>query len=142
MVAVRTALDMCDADPAMVGRLQTGEEPLLNALDQEQRLIRNKYGGLVEEALRDAVKQLAKRERNLLRFHFVAGMTYEAIARTYHVNRSTAVRWISAICDDLENAVRVRLWDELGISPTEVLSLWHAVRSDVQVSISRLLASE
>jgi hypothetical protein len=69
-------------------------------------------------------------------------MTYEAIARTYHVNRSTAVRWISAICDDLENAVRVRLWDELGISPTEVLSLWHAVRSDVQVSISRLLASE
>jgi RNA polymerase sigma-70 factor len=142
MVAMRTALDMCEADPAMGGRLQTGEEPLLNALDQEQRLIRSQYGGLVEEALRDAVKQLSKRDRNLLRFHYVTGMTFEAIARTYHVNRSTAVRWIAAICDDLESAVRIRLWDQLGISPTEVRSLWQAVRSDVDVSISRLLAAE
>jgi RNA polymerase sigma-70 factor (ECF subfamily) len=142
MAAVRTALDMCEADPAMGGRLRTGSEPLLDALDQEQRLIRSKYGGLVEEALRDAVKRLSKRDRNLLRFHYIAGMTFEAIARTYHVNRSTAVRWLTAIRDDLETAVRIRLWDELGISPTEVQSLWHAVRSDVEVSISRLLAGE
>jgi RNA polymerase sigma-70 factor len=142
MVAVRTALDMCEADPAIAGRLQTGAEPLLNALDQEQRLIRSKYGGLFERAMRDAVRQLSKRDRNLLRFHYVAGMTFEAIARTYHVNRSTAVRWLAAIRDDLETAVRIRLWDELGISPTEVRSLWHAVQSDVEVSISRLLAAE
>jgi RNA polymerase sigma-70 factor len=142
MVAVRTALDMCETDPVIAGRLQTGEEPLLDALDQEQRLIRSKYGRLFEEALRDAVRQLSKRDRNLLRFHYVARMTFEAIARSYHVNRSTAVRWLAAIRDDLDSAVRVRLWDELGISPTEVRSLWNAVRSDVEVSISRLLAAD
>jgi RNA polymerase sigma-70 factor len=142
MVAMRTALDMCETDPLIGGRLQPGEEPLLSALDQEQRLIRNKYGGLFETALRDAVRQLSKRDRNLLRLHYVAGMTFEAIARSYRVNRSTAVRWLGAIRDELDSAVRIRLLDELGISPTEVQSLWHAVRSDVEVSISRLLAVE
>ena len=142
MVAVRTALDMCEADGAIAGPLRTGEEPLLDALDQEQRLIRSKYAGLFEAALRNAIQQLSKRDRNLLRFHYIARMTFEAIARSYHVNRSTAVRWLAAIRDDLDSAVRIRLFDEFGISPTEIRSLWQAVRSDVDVSISRLLAAE
>jgi len=142
MVAVRTALDMCEADALIAARLETGEEPLLGALDQEQRLIRSKYGGLFQEAVRDAVRQLSKRDRNLLRFHYVAGMSFDAIARSYHVHRTTAVRWLAAIRNDVHSTVRIRLWEELGVSPTEVRSLWNAVRSDVDVSISRLLAAE
>jgi RNA polymerase sigma-70 factor (ECF subfamily) len=142
MVAVRMALDMCEADPLISGRLKTGEEPLLNALDQEQQLIRDKYGGLFQQALRDAIAQLSKRDRNLLRFHYVSGMTLDAIARSYHVHRATVVRWLAAIRDDLDGTVRIRLWEELGVSPTEVRSLWNAVRSNVEVSISRLLAAK
>jgi RNA polymerase sigma-70 factor (ECF subfamily) len=142
MTAVRTALDMCEADPVLSGRLERGREPLLEALDQEQRLIRSRYGGLFQEALRDAVGRLSKRDRSLLRFHYVAGMSLDAIARTYRVHRATVARWLAAIRDELDSAVRVRLWDELGISTGEVRSLWNAVRSDVEVSISRLLAAE
>src|SRR5262249_20377174 len=142
MVAVRTALDVCEADPVITGRLEAGGEPLLNAIDQEQQLIRSKYGGLLQGALRDALRQLSKRDRNLLRFHYVAGMSLDAIARTYRVHRSTVVRWLAAIRDDLDSAVRIRLWEELGISTAEVRSLWNAVRSDVDVSISRLLAAQ
>jgi RNA polymerase sigma-70 factor (ECF subfamily) len=141
MAAVRTALDMCEADPVISGRLESDREPLLDALDQEQKLIRTKYGRLFQEALRDAVGQLSKRDRNLLRLHYVAGMNLDAIARTYRVHRSTVARWLVSIRDDLDTAVRMRLWEELGISPTEVRSLWNAVRSDVEVSISRLLAA-
>jgi RNA polymerase sigma-70 factor (ECF subfamily) len=141
MAAVRTALDICEADPVISSGLERGREPLLEALDQEQRLIRSKYGGLFQEALRDAVGQLSKRDRSLLRFHYLAGMSLDAIARTYHVHRATVARWLAAIRDDLDSAVRIRLWDELGISTAEVRSLWNAVRSDVEVSISRLLAA-
>jgi RNA polymerase sigma-70 factor (ECF subfamily) len=141
MAAMRTALDVCEAEPAVARRVATGEEPLVNALDQEQRLIRSKYGPLFQEALRDALGQLSKRDRNLLRLHHVAGMTLDAIARTYRVHRATVVRWLAAIRDDLDGAVRIRLWDELGISTAEVRSLWNAVRSDVDVSISRLLGT-
>jgi RNA polymerase sigma-70 factor (ECF subfamily) len=140
MAAVRTALDVCEADPVIAGRLGTGREPLLEALDQEQQLIRSKYGQLFQEALRNAVGHLSKRDRSLLRFHYVAGMSLDAIARTYHVHRATVARWLAAIRDDLDSAIRVRLWDELGVSTTEFQSLWNAVRSDVEVSISALLA--
>ena len=139
--AVRTALDICEADPVISGRLGTGREPLLEALDQEQQLIRSKYGQLFQEALRNAVGHLSKRDRSLLRFHYVAGMSLDAIARTYRVHRATVARWLATIRDDLDSAVRIRLWDELGVSTTEFQSLWNAVRSDVDVSISALLAA-
>jgi RNA polymerase sigma-70 factor (ECF subfamily) len=141
MAAMRTALDICEADPVISGRLESGREPLLEALDQEQQLIRSKYGQLFQEALRNAVGHLSKRDRSLLRFHYVAGMSLDAIARTYRVHRATVARWLAAIREDLDTAVRVRLWDELGVSTTEFQSLWNAVRSDVEVSISRLLAA-
>jgi RNA polymerase sigma-70 factor (ECF subfamily) len=142
MVAVRAALDLCEGDPMISGPLKTGEEPLLGELDQEQRLIRSKYGRLFQEALRHAVEQLSARDRNLLRLHYLSNMSLDAMARSYRVHRATVVRWLAAIRDDVDTAVRIRLWDELGISPTEVRSLWNAVRSDVDVSISRLLAAE
>jgi hypothetical protein len=66
-------------------------------------------------------------------------MSLDAIGRTYHVNRATVVRWLAAIRDELETAVRARLWHDLGVSPTELRSLWNAVGSEVDVSLSRLL---
>ena len=65
----------------------------------------------------------------------------DAIARIYHVHRATVVRWLAAVRDDLESAVSARLWQDLGISPSEIRSLWKAVRSDVDVSLSRLLVA-
>jgi RNA polymerase sigma-70 factor len=102
-------------------------------------LVRRKYGAAFESAVRAALGELSRRDRNLLRFHYVSRMSLDAIARTYHVNRATVVRWLAAIRDDLETAVKARLWDDLGISPTELQSLWNAVGSDVDVSLSRLL---
>ncbi len=142
VVAVRAALDFCTGDPVLSDRMHASEEPLLQALDPEQQLIRQKYGTLFEEALREALAQLSKRDRNLLRFHYLSRMNLDAIARTYKVHRATAVRWLAAIRTELDNAVRVRLWQELGVSPSEFRSLWHAVGSDVEVSLSRLLAAD
>jgi RNA polymerase sigma-70 factor (ECF subfamily) len=141
VAAVRAALDVCGAGPIVASSNLRGGDPLLDALDPEQQVVRHKYGALFETALRDAVAQLSKRDRNLLRFHYFSGMTFDAIARTYHVHRATAVRWLAAIREDLETAVRIRLWQETGVSPTEFRSLWNAVRSDVDVSLSRLLAA-
>jgi RNA polymerase sigma-70 factor (ECF subfamily) len=140
--AVRTALDFCESIDAASPRGDAAPDPLVKALDPEQQLIRQKYGALFERALKDAVAQLSKRDRNLLRFHYLSHMTFDAIARTYHVHRATVVRWLAAIRDDLDATVRIRLWQELGISPTELRSLWHAVGSNVEVSLSRLLVAE
>jgi len=142
VAAVRTALDL-GGDGDAIGDETNGrlQDPLLQALDPERQLIRTMYSALFEIALRDAVGEMSKRNRSLLRFHYLAGMSFDAIGRIYHVNRSTAVRWLAAIRDELEAAVKLRLWQELGISTTEFQSLWNAVRSEVEVSLSRLLAA-
>ena len=75
---------------------------MLAALDPEQQLVRNKYGPLFETALRDAVGQLSSRDRNLLRLHYVSGISLDAVARMYHVHRATVVRWLAAIRDEIE----------------------------------------
>lgn len=141
VAAVRAALDLCGATP--IGR--DGDldrvDPLISALDPERELVRNKFGPLFETALRDVVAQLTKRDRNLLRFHYVSGLSLDAIARIYHVHRATAVRWLAAIRDDIEAAVSAQLWQDHGVSPSQIRSLWNAVRSDVDVSLSRLLGA-
>jgi RNA polymerase sigma-70 factor (ECF subfamily) len=140
VAAVRTALDLCGSASMGGDAGPDRGDPLLVALDPEQQLVRNKYGPLFETALRDAMKQLSTRDRNLLRFHYVSGMSLDAIARIYHVHRATAARWLAAIRDELEADVSARLWQDLGVSPAELRSLWNAVRSEVDVSLSRLLA--
>jgi RNA polymerase sigma-70 factor, ECF subfamily len=140
VAAVRAALDVCAVD-GTISDQQAPDEPLLNALNPEQQLVRTRYGALFEQAMRDALAQLSKRDRNLLRFHYMSRMSLDTIARTYHVHRATAVRWLAAIRAELDTAVRVRLWQEVGVSPSEFRSLWNAVGSDVEVSLSRLLAT-
>ena len=142
VAAMRVALDVCGGDPVFSDRLPAPDGPLLGALSPEQQLIRDEYGTLFEQALRDALAQLAKRDRNLLRLHYVSRMSLDAIARAYRVHRATVVRWLAAVRSDLDTVVRVRLWQELGVSPSEFRSLWNAVRSNVEVSLSHLLAVE
>ena len=139
VAGMRVALDICDADSPIAQQLKDPDSLLLDSLDPEQALVRKKYGTLFATALRDAVAQLSKRDRTLLRFHYVAGMSYDAMGRAYHVHRATVVRWLASIRDELDTAVRIRLWKELGVSPSEFRSLWNAVKSEVEVSLSRLL---
>src|SRR5262249_24940842 len=139
VAAVRTALDLCGTVSFGGDASHHRGNPVLAALDPEQHLVRSKYGPLFEAALRDVVGELSKRARNLLRFHYVSGMSLDAIARIYHVHRATVVRWLAAIRDDVESALSTRLWQDLGVSPSELRSLWNAIRSDVDVSLSRLL---
>jgi RNA polymerase sigma-70 factor (ECF subfamily) len=139
VAAMRTALDLFSADALAADANRGLGDPLLSALDPEEQLIRRKYGAAFESAMRDALGELSRWDRNLLRFHYVSRMSLDAIGRTYHVNRATVVRWLAAIRDELETAVRARLWHDLGVSPTELRSLWNAVGSEVDVSLSRLL---
>lgn len=99
------------------------------------------YRPLVAEAFRDAVAQLEGKERNLLRLHFVDGLTFDEIGRLFQVNRSTTFRWIDAAREALVDYARAQLRARIGVDAGEFESLVQLVRSQLDLSLSRLLRS-
>jgi RNA polymerase sigma-70 factor, ECF subfamily len=140
MATIRVALDFCASAPLDWDGIGA-EQPFPTELDPERLLIKRRYGPVFQRVLRDAMARLSKRDRNVLRFHYVSRMGVDAIARTYHVHRATITRWLAGIRDDLVSSVRVQLLQELGASSSDFRSLWNLVRSDLDQSLAGLLAA-
>jgi RNA polymerase sigma-70 factor (ECF subfamily) len=120
-------------------------EPLLAQLafgsDPEGELVVERTRAEVERAFTEALAALAPRDRTLLRLHLVHDLSIDEIGATFRVHRSTAARWLARIRSELEDGTLKRLQDRLQAGDTEVASLIRLVRSRLDVSFSRILAS-
>jgi RNA polymerase sigma-70 factor (ECF subfamily) len=88
-----------------------------------------------------AVGQLERRDRNLLRLHLLGGVTLEQLAQMYGVHRATVVRWLAAARSALFDATRAHVARSLGAPAEELDQMFDLVRSRVELSVERLLAS-
>lgn len=120
-------------------------EPLLMQLalgtDPEAELVAERTRADVEGAFSDALAALAPRDRTLLRLHLVHDLSIDEIGATFRVHRSTAARWLARIRSELEDGTMRRLRDRLAADSDEVASLLRLVRSRLEVSFSRILAT-
>jgi RNA polymerase sigma-70 factor (ECF subfamily) len=105
----------------------------------EVALLKARYAGAFQRALDQALAELTVRERNLLRLHFVDGMSVDKLGVAYNVHRATAARWIRAARDGLMDRVRARLRAELRLPVSEIDSLVALVQSQLEVSLSQAL---
>jgi RNA polymerase sigma-70 factor (ECF subfamily) len=140
--AVRAALDLLRAGErerptadADLGALPSPD------LDPELRLMKDQYRAAFGDAFAEAVRALGARERNLLRLHFLGGVTLEQLAAMYGVHRATVVRWLSAVRKDLLAATRERMRARIRVRPDELDSVMRLIESRLDVSVQRLLAS-
>jgi RNA polymerase sigma-70 factor (ECF subfamily) len=92
-----------------------------------------------QAALQDALTTLTPREKTLLRLHFLDGMNIDALGVVFRVHRATVARWLVAIRTQVLDRVRQTLSLDLGASPSEAISLVRLLRSEVQLSIRRIL---
>jgi RNA polymerase sigma-70 factor (ECF subfamily) len=69
--------------------------------DPELALAFRTYKIELEEAFREALAELSQRERNVLRYHFVEGLSIDQLGAVYGVHRATAARWITRARDAL-----------------------------------------
>lgn len=104
--------------------------------------LRHRYKGVFEEAIRHSIAQLPRQQRLLLRLNLVEGMSIDGLATAYSVGRSTAARWLVQARRVLFESVRRELHARLKLSAGEIDSMAHDIRSQLEVSILRLLASE
>ena len=109
--------------------------------DPEMRYLQQMYQEPFEAALRDAFARLDRRERSLLRYHFLEGLTLEQTAALHDVHRATAARWITRARRVLFEETRRLLEVRLSVTPPEMESLLRLVRSRLDVSVRRLLAT-
>lgn len=109
-----------------------GDDPALEEL-------KAKYRAELAEAFRTALAKLPARDRTLLRYQLVDGLTIDEIGSIYKVHRATAARWIAQIRDDLVGRTRELMAEALGVDTAEAASIVRLVQSQLDVSVIRHL---
>jgi RNA polymerase sigma-70 factor (ECF subfamily) len=139
--ACRTALNLLALRVSATGVAgDAAERAVADSVDPEVALLRDRYQGEFEAALREAIAKLSSRERTTLRMSAIEGASIDRIAAAYRVHRATAARWVTsartAVLDDMHRTLRARLQ----LTAAELDSLAGLVRSQLHVSLGPLLA--
>jgi RNA polymerase sigma-70 factor (ECF subfamily) len=126
--AIRERKPNVDADEAPL--VDGGDDP-------ELLLLKQRYASEFKAAFASVLASLSADERNVLRLHYLDGLTLEEVGRAYGVSRATAARQIAAardrIIQEVDAALRVRL-GQSGAHADSVLAL---VRSQLDLSLKR-----
>ena len=99
-----------------------------------------RYAAAVSQAVHDAFATLSPRERNLLRMHYLHGLTVDELAPTYKVHRATVARWIARAREQLLAHTRETLRSRLDLNDSDVDSILRQLSGRIDVTVSRLLA--
>jgi len=118
----------------------SGDGPGGASGDTELEHLRRVYGPIFELAFAAAIPQLDERERDILRLHLVEGLTLDDIGERYGVHRSTAFRWLESARETLVERTRNEMMKRLRVEAHEVESILRVIRSEVHLSVQRLLS--
>ncbi len=140
VVAMRTAISLLrqrsDQPLADLG----GDDQVMAATeDPELTYLRGRYQSEFKEAFAAALAQLKSEQRNLLRLHLVEGMNIDKLGVMFQIHRATAARWLHSAREAVFTETRRLLQERLRLSPAEFDSLVRVLRSQLDLSVARLL---
>jgi RNA polymerase sigma-70 factor (ECF subfamily) len=135
-LAVHTAIDLRRRRGE---RLPDLRDQQAAAIDPELGYLAERYRGEVEGAFRQALAALDSEQRTLMRMHFVDGITLDELARLKKVHRATIARHLATARRAILEETRQRLRERFSLSTDELNSLVGMVRSQLNISIARLL---
>ena len=101
--------------------------------------LKTRYRSELADAFRVSLDELSPRDRTLLRYQMIDGLTIDEIGSIYRVHRATAARWLVGIRDSLVEDTRGRLAEKLGVDTREAASIVRLVQSQLDVSVIRHL---
>jgi len=138
VTATRTAIDRIRLEER---EAELPARELAAPNDVALSLIKAQYRAAFSAGFARAVAAASRRDRNLLRLHFLGGVTLDQLAQIYNVHRATIVRWLAAARDGVFAATREHIASELAAPPDELDEMFDLVKSRVELSVERLLAS-
>jgi RNA polymerase sigma-70 factor (ECF subfamily) len=139
VAATRTALNLLRRDGQRRASFTEAVESRLVDESDDLSHFKAAYRQPFRQALSEAALALAHEHRLLLVLHYVQGMTTAQLAALQQVSRPTIVRRIGEARDALLADVFARLRDALHVADDELADLVPLVRSQLDVSLFRLL---
>jgi len=132
------------SDRAGQSERRTAAQPFVSVADPrgdeaEAALAKHEYRAELERACEQALLELPKRERALLRLQLCDGASIDQIGRIYGVHRATAARWLGRARELILEGARERLAVALGVEPAVAADIAELVHSQLDVSVARLL---
>jgi RNA polymerase sigma-70 factor (ECF subfamily) len=137
---LRTALNLHESKRARAHD-PLDEELFPAARNLEEEYVRGRYKDAFVDAIAAATNRLSSRERTLLRLHLGQRLGIDRLAVIYGVGRSTVARWLVDAKSTLLESARAEIQARLGASPSEIVDVGVELRSVLDVSLVRLLAS-
>jgi RNA polymerase sigma-70 factor (ECF subfamily) len=142
VIALRTAMNMRRRKGDQPGARVAPTSNAPGGEDLELAYLRDRYRPHFAGAIEEALAALTPRERMLLKLTVSNGLGIEKIGSIYNVGKSTAARWLTAAREHLVEVTRERLRARLGTTDSEYASLAALVRSQLEVSVARLLEEQ
>ena len=105
----------------------------------ELAFLKEHYQDIFHKAFSEALADLTVRARNVLRHHYVHGLTIDEIGAIYGVHRSNAARRIAKARDELLSGTRRRMKLELRLDQAEFDSIMRMVESKLDLSLKMML---
>ncbi len=148
--AVRTALNLrrnqddlpaLSLDRETIGQMAEQMAGQMSG-EPEVAVLRAQHHEKFREALRQAFTHLSADQRNLLRLHFVGGLTGEQIATLLRVHRATVVRGLASARSTMFQETRRLLRDRLRLPPADLDSFVRLMRSQLNISLTSLLREQ
>ena len=142
VVAQRTTLSLLrKRTDAPLKDAQADDAALAEAGDPELDVIRARYRSEFAAAFKDALSTQSSEARNLLRLHFLDGLSIDKLAVVLQCHRATAARRIQVVREAVFDETRRLLGERLRIPPSDMDSLVRLLQSQLDVSISGALRS-
>lgn len=140
VVAIRIALDLKQTEARRASTPPRDDQ--LVSDDPELDYLRQRYAEDFRAAFVDALRGLPLEQRNVLRLHLLDGLNIDRIGQLHDVHRATAARWLASARESLAKETQRLLQARLQVSRSEFESLLRLVRSDLDVSLCRILAED
>ena len=144
VVVVRTALNTQRSEKRHVPR----DDDLLatriaeDSADPELQVMKAEYADTLAQAVAGAFRRLTSEQRNLLRLYVIDQLSLAELGKLHSVDASTISRWLTKIRARLLDEAQSELLQRYALRPSECASVMRLVRSDLHLSIARLLQTE
>lgn len=122
--------------------LTTSDDALLPSQeeDPEMAFLQREYREELLAAFREALASLSSRDRNLLRYHFIDGLTVDKLGVLYGVSRVTAWRWVKEAREALCSRTREYLSRQITLSESGFQRVIGLIESQIRVNLEQMSA--